>query len=375
MKKTVLTLLKVVVSLGILAYIFTKVIDIRHLWDSIRNADVYYIIAAILFYFMVQTLSAWRWYLLVKPQGIEISFPKILAFYFLGMYFNFFLPSAIGGDVFKVYYLHKETGRLSASTASVFFDRDIGMGGLLLVATAVSIFAGTRTNGDTGLLLAPAFGLIGVAFIAANLALFYRPTYNLLHRLLLVFRLKEADKKIQRLFDSVNAYRGKWGLIALAMLMSVGVQVGCVFVNMLAVDVIGMHTRNGWTDYLVLIPTIGLIGMVPISMNGMGWREISYIVLFSRLIDSIPPGLRPEEIKTYTETMAGTLAFLWLGILVITSLPGGIVYVVRGGRKVAGGPPKADVLEEGDLAKASVANKRDGEHVAALPEEEPVSTV
>ena len=146
MKKTVLMLLKIVVSLGILAYIFTKVIDIRHLWANLREANVSYIVAGILFYLLVQTLSAYRWYLLIKPQGIGVSFPKILAYYFLGMYFNFFLPSAIGGDVFKVYYLHKETGRLSASTASVFFDRDIGMGGLLLVATAVSTWAGTRTH-------------------------------------------------------------------------------------------------------------------------------------------------------------------------------------------------------------------------------------
>jgi hypothetical protein len=50
MKKTVLMLLKIVVSLGILAYIFTKVIDIRHLWANLREADVSYIIAGILFY-------------------------------------------------------------------------------------------------------------------------------------------------------------------------------------------------------------------------------------------------------------------------------------------------------------------------------------
>jgi uncharacterized protein (TIRG00374 family) len=377
MKKTVLTLLKVVVSLGILAYIFTKVIDIRHLWANLREADVSYIIAGILFYFLVQTLSAWRWYLLVKPQGIDVSFRKILSFYFLGMYFNFFLPSAIGGDVFKVYYLNKETGRLSASTASVFFDRDIGMGGLLLVATVVSTLAGTRTHGDTGILLAPIFGLIGVAFIAANLALFYRRTYNLLHRLLLIFRLKEADEKIQRLFDSVNAYRGKWGLIALAMLMSVGVQVGCVFVNMLAADAIGMHTRNGWIDYLVLIPTIGLIGMIPLSMNGTGWREASYIILFSLVIDSIGGDFNPTDPQK--QTAAATLSLLWFGILVITSLPGGIVYVLRGVDKATGGPPNPEIVEEGNLAKASAANKRDGEHVTTIPgatrEEEPVSTI
>jgi uncharacterized protein (TIRG00374 family) len=315
--------------------------------------------------------------LLVKPQGIEVSFRKILAFYFLGMYFNFFLPSAIGGDVFKVYYLNKETGRLSASTASVFFDRDIGMGGLLLVATFVSTLWGTRTGGDKGVLLAPIFGLIGVAFIAANLALFYRRTYNLLHRLLVVFRLKQADQKIQRLFDSVNAYRGKWGLIALAMLMSVGVQVGCVFVNMLAADAIGMHTRNGWVDYLVFIPTIGLIGMIPLSMNGTGWREASYIILFSLVIDSIGGNLNPTDPQK--QTAAATLSFLWLGILVITSLPGGIVYVARGGRKATVVPPNAEVMEEDDLAKASALNERGGDHVAALPsatqEEEPVSTI
>jgi glycosyltransferase 2 family protein len=377
MKKTALMLLKIVVSLGILAYIFTKVIDIRHLWANLREADVSFIIAGILFYFLVQTLSAWRWYLLIKPQGLDISFPKVLAYYFLGMYFNFFLPSAIGGDVFKVYYLHKETGRLSASTASVFFDRDIGMGGLLLVATVVSVMAGTRTHGDTGILLGPIFCLIAVAFIAANLALFYRPTYNLLHRLLVAFRLKEVDVKIQRLFDSVNAYRGRWGLITTAMLMSVGVQVGCVFVNMLAANAIGVHTRNGWIDYLVFIPTIGLIGMIPLSMNGTGWREASYIILFSLVIDSIGGNTAPSVEQK--QTAAATLSFLWLGILVITSLPGGIVYVARGGRKADSPTAGEDALAEGDLGNVGQGAKLEGEKITTLSgatqEEEPVSLI
>ncbi|MFP5264248.1 MAG: lysylphosphatidylglycerol synthase transmembrane domain-containing protein [Blastocatellia bacterium] len=372
MKKTALTLLKIVVSLGILVYIFTKVIDIRHLWANLREADISYVVAGILVYFLVQTLSAWRWYLLIKPQDLEVGFGKVLAFYFLGMYFNFFLPSAIGGDVFKVYYLHKETGRLSASTASVFFDRDIGMGGLLLVATVVSTVAGTRTNGETGLLLAPIFGLIGAAFIAANLALFYRPTYDLLHKLLTVFRLKEVDKKIQRLFDSVNAYRGRWGLIAVAMLMSVGVQVGCVFANMLAADAIGMHTRNGWIDYLVLIPTIGLIGMIPLSMNGTGWREASYIILFSLVIDSIGGNLNPTDPQKHTA--AATLSLLWFAMLVVTSLPGGIVYVARGGRKTSGSPPDSGILEEDDLAPGKQEAGPVGALTGAACEEEPVPT-
>ena len=284
MKKTALTLVKAVVSLGILAYIFTKVVDIRHLWANLREADLSYFAAAILMYFVVQALSAFRWYLLLKPQGIEVSYWNILSYYFLGMYFNFFLPSAIGGDVFRIYYLNKETRRLSASTASVFLDRDIGMGGLLLVGTLVAWFSRTRFN---GVLLGPIFAVITIAFIGANLAIFYRPTYNLLHRLLSLFRMKRVDEKVERLFDSVNCYRGEWSLLATTLLMSVGVQIGCAGVNLLAATAIGMHTRNGWWDYLVFIPTIGLIGMAPITVNGAGLREGAYILLFKSVIDGV----------------------------------------------------------------------------------------
>src|SRR5262249_13010757 len=128
MKKSGLILLKVVFSVGILVYIFTRVVHIGDLWANLRQADLSYLVAAVAVYVLVQTLSAYRWYLLLKPLDINTGFPRILALYYLGMYFNFFLPSAIGGDVFKIYYLNKETGRLSASTASVFLDRDIGIG-------------------------------------------------------------------------------------------------------------------------------------------------------------------------------------------------------------------------------------------------------
>src|SRR5258707_169174 len=227
MKKSGLLLLKVVFSVGILVYIFTRVVHISDLWANLREVSVSYLVAAVAVYLLVQSLSAYRWYLILKPLGIETGFPKILALYYLGMYFNFFLPSAIGGDVFKVYYLHKETGRLSASTATVFLDRDVGM----------------------------------------------------------------------------------------------GVQFGCAFVNILAASAIGFHTQHGWIDYMVFIPAIGLIGMIPLSVNGAGWREASYILLFQ----SVAVGVDANQAKH----QAATLSLLWLGIVIITSLPGGIIYLLR----------------------------------------------
>jgi uncharacterized protein (TIRG00374 family) len=349
MKKTGLTLLKIVFSVGILVYIFTKVVHIQDLWANLREASVPYLIGAIVLYFVVQTISAYRWYLLLKPLDIEIGFPRILALYYLGMYFNFFLPSAIGGDVVKVYYLHKDTGRLSASTASVFLDRDIGMGGLLLAAIVVAAYGGTRIPPENGVLLAPLFGLIGVAFIVANLALFYRPSYNALHRLLSLFKMKRADEKVERLYDSFNAYRGKWTLMLITLGASLAIQVGCALVNMLAADSIGLRTQHGWIDYMVFIPAIGLIGMIPLSVNGAGWREASYILLFQSV------GAKPHE--------AATLSLLWLGIMVITSLPGGIVYIAMGGRR-----KKNKVVHDAEMPRVVAA-------INPTREEEPLSTI
>ena len=328
MKKTLLTLVKVLVSFGILVYIFTRVVHIRDLWAILRQADLTLFSLAVAVYFVVQGLSAYRWQVLLDPQGVHVPYRKMAAFYFLGMYFNFFLPSTIGGDVFRIYYLNKETRRLSASTASVFLDRDIGMGGLLLVATVVAAFDGTSFKGVP---LAPLFGLIGVGFVLANLALFYRPTYNLFHRLLALFKLKRADEKVERMFGSVNCYRGRWGLMLETTLMSIGVQVGCVIVNVLSARAIGLNTS--WVHFLVFIPAIGLISMNPIGVNGAGWREGAYIWLFQSV------GATPGQ--------AAALSVLWLGAVVITSLPGGVIYIMRGARSEDRPPRSGDL--DGDI--------------------------
>jgi glycosyltransferase 2 family protein len=353
MKKGALTALKIFVSLGILVYLFTRVVHIGDLWANLKEAKLSYFLAAVVVYFAVQTLSAYRWYLLLKPVNITTSFPRILALFYLGMYFNFFLPSSIGGDFFKVYYLNKETGRLSASTASVFVDRDIGMGGLLLIAFVAAAWGGISVPPNNGVLLAPIFALIGLAFVAANLALFYRPTYKLLHRLLSLFKMRKADEKVESLFESVNSYRGKWRLAAVALLISLGVQVGCAIVNMLAAGAIGLHTKHGWIDYLVFIPAIGLIGMIPLSVNGAGWREASYILFFQSV------GAEAHE--------AATLSLLWLGVMVVTSLPGGIIYIAQGRQG------KDDRQKPSKIADAE--SRRIGAPINQAQEEEPVSTI
>jgi len=359
MKKTAITAFKIAVSLGILALILRKV-DFNQLWDQLRAAHPSFVIASVCLYLSVQALSAYRWYMLLRPIGVKTPYSKILSFYLLGMYFNFFLPTAIGGDAVRVYYLNKETRRLSRSTASVFLDRDIGMAALLLIATVAAAVAGTRINDVP---LAPIFAMITVPFVLINLALFYRPSYNFLHRVLSLFKMKRADEKVEHLFESVNSYRGKWGVLTIAMALSIVIQLGGIFANVLLGSAIGLDTTHGWLDFLVFIPAISLISMNPLSVNGTGWREYSYLLLF--------------ESVGATSAQATALAVLWLGVLVMTSLPGGIIYVLRGSRDKEKITSETDSLEIAD--QPAPAGLRDQDQFSSLSghtaEEKPLSTI
>jgi glycosyltransferase 2 family protein len=331
MKKAASTILKFAVSFGILVLIAFKV-DTKELWNILKKAHIGYYIGSIFVYYIVQVLSAYRWYLLLKPIGLKTKFSKILSFYYLGMYFNFFLPTAIGGDAVRVYYLHKEEKRLSHSTASVFLDRDLGMAALVIMATLISSWAGTRIN---GIALAPIFGLILVAFALANLAIFYRPTYKLLHKVLTYTKMKSVDEKIENIFSSVNSYRGQSKIINQALILSFIVQVGGVFSNVLIAKAIDLDTANGWIDFFVFIPAISLISMNPLSVAGTGWREYSYQIFFRSVALGDP---------TQAAAKATALGLLWLGVIIATSLPGGIVYLFQDNKQKAIKDEKEDAV-------------------------------
>lgn len=318
MKKYAVMALKIGISVGLYAYILSKV-NIAHLWETAKHAQASYFVAALAGYFLIQALSAYRWYVLLAPLGLRVSFWRILAVYFLGMYSSLFLPSTIGGDVLRIYYLHKDARNLSGAAATVFLDRDMGLAALLAMAIVASVAAGTTFKGVP---LWPIFGFITIGFTAINLALFYRPTYNLLHQLMKLLRLKKVDEKIERMFVSVSSYRRHPGAMVKAALISVPIQLGGVFINALAGASIGLTTRHGFVDYLVFIPAISLIMMNPISVNGMGWREEAYIVLF------MSAGASYDQ--------STVLSLLWLAVVVLSSLPGGLVYFLEGiGKKAA----------------------------------------
>src|SRR5205085_10144939 len=99
MKKTILTIIQLAVTGGLLYWVFHDPAVRSAMVVAIRDADYRWIIAAIFAYILVELAAVIRWRILLKVQGINLSTSRLIALFLIGMFYNQFLPGGTGGDI------------------------------------------------------------------------------------------------------------------------------------------------------------------------------------------------------------------------------------------------------------------------------------
>jgi len=293
MKRYLSLLLKTLVSILILIYLFKKV-DLEEVWRLFRHAYMAYLTAALFLYTMGQILCAYRWKILARTMEFRNPFWEFVRYYFIGMFFNLFLPTAIGGDVGKCYYLVKEDKRPLEAAISILADRGSGLVVLVMIS-GVSLFLLDGIDIPKGVFWAILLANIFLV-LAILIPFFFEGHLSRLHRTLKLSML--YWKRPLPLFQSIMISG-----VFHAMVISVHILIGLS----LGLDI-------PWRFYFFLIPSVVAVSMLPISLSGLGVREGAYVYFLS-LID-IP------------ETSALTFAFGWFLIVLMAGLIGGIVLLV-----------------------------------------------
>ena len=107
MKKILLTLFQVSVTIAVLYWVYHDPNKRAQMVEAIRNAQYRWVALGILAYAVVEVAAAFRWHVLLKVQRIHLSLPRLSGLFFIGMFYNQFLPGGTGGDIMKSYYLLK----------------------------------------------------------------------------------------------------------------------------------------------------------------------------------------------------------------------------------------------------------------------------
>ena len=251
-------------------------------------------VAAVLLYVVTQLVSAVRWRLLAEPLGFQRPLPQLAAFYFIGMYFNLFLPTSVGGDVVRAWYLDGGSGRKLAAFLSVFVDRFSGLLILLLLAcVAAAVCPVTLKPWITG--------SVWVTAGCAAAALLSLPWLG---------RLTARFDSLRRLVGNLRIYLDLPGLLLTTSALSLLVQVANVVIVWLVGQAIDAPIPASY--YWILVPMVTLLTLLP-SLNGIGIREGGMILFLG------PLGVE--------ESTALTLSFLWFSVFTAVSLGGAAIYL------------------------------------------------
>jgi uncharacterized protein (TIRG00374 family) len=305
------TIVKVGITLALYVAIFAYKIDVHDAWRRLSTAQFGWVALAVAAYITGQWLSAYKWWLLLRPVKLVVPYLRVVGFYFVGMFFNIFLPTIVGGDAVKAIVLARETGALARSTMSVFMERNVGLFALLTIATIAAAFAPPVHVMPMSLLALTL--LLFAAFVVANLVITNPHAYRLVDYLIAMTPLARIRSRASSLYDAVVPYRRAAGVISASIGVSFVFQAVVILVVFLNAKALAHDVPL--SALAVFVPLISLAGMLPLSVNGLGIREVLYILLFGQV--GIPADV------------AAVMAFLYFVVTLAASLPGGIVTLLQ----------------------------------------------
>jgi glycosyltransferase 2 family protein len=297
-RRSVRWLLRVLVSIGIVVYILVDV-DTGDLLRALTGVRLGLVAGALGLYLVGQVLSAYKWALLGRSVGFRQRFGDYLRFYFIGMFFNVFGPSTIGGDVVRALYLGD--GRRPGLAANcVFFDRASGLAVLMALGAAA-------------LLAFPGYGFPWplTAFIiggggALVLGWWMCPR--------LVRLLPEQNRLRRQVENELEPFWRDRRLLVRVAAVSLMFHLTQVLVQWTLVRAAGATVPLSYC--LIYHPVISAMTALPVSLGGFGVREGGYLYFLTRI--------------DVDDSVAVTVGLLWFVVTLVAGLGGGALFVASG---------------------------------------------
>ena len=300
-KRTVNYSIKLAVTGGLLFLIFRSV-NTGDASTALTAVSPWYLLVALLLQLASNTAAASRWYLIMSRIGFGQPWSFFLKSYFKGAFFNQGLPTSIGGDSLRIIDCSRGKGTAEDAFYGVFIDRIIGLAGLLLLN--ITALAMNRSLLPVNVYY-PLLSILS-ALSAGLILLFY----------LRKFRFFVTGRYLGFLGRLSQRYFQVYSSVA-----SISVQLGLsIFTHLLAMTAFFMIGRGVGLDfslqvYLVLVPPVILLTILPISLAGWGVREGAMVGFFLLV------GADRSRVLTFS--------ILYGLVALVASLPGLVVYLTQ----------------------------------------------
>ncbi len=320
--------IRCLVTVGLFTFLF-KSLSWATIWSTLLHIHRSVAMAALVIGVYTLVVSAYQWQSLLRTERIQIDLTKLINLYMLGIAFSHFLPTSMGGDVAKAYYVGRDTNNAAGSASAIVMARITGFFGMLLVAIPALLLWHVHFSSKIVLLLL----LLSLVVLSMIVGTFLFATI-----FVRALQVKRTQKRIAALLPRiVRAKLSQSGIFTKAsdigntlvvsarqprsLIMATLFGVMFHIVACLNYFSYGLALRMDvpFYFYLVAIPLVSLVAFLPVSVNGFGLRESTLVYIFSTI--HVPAA------TSLLLAFVMDLQMLFFGVL------GGCVYLFMGKRK------------------------------------------
>ncbi|MFH1790686.1 MAG: lysylphosphatidylglycerol synthase transmembrane domain-containing protein [Candidatus Omnitrophota bacterium] len=308
MKGILTNLLRICVSAGLLLLLFYLMRgQYAAIMSALTKTSLSLVMLAILIFFINIIICTFRLDVLLRGERISIPFIRLTELSFIGMFFNNFMPTALGGDIVKAYYTGRITGSKAKSYISVFMDRLTGMFSFAFLGLAALIACWDMVTdpmikkGVLVFVLVCVF--LAVAFLNVRVARLMFSIFSKIH-------FRRLGKRLLQVYAMLHNYRRKKAVLAKTIVISWLAQI--TYFSVIYILFLALGVTISYRIVFLVMPIICVVSMLP-SIGGLGLREGSIVLLFGPI--------------TGTQHAFGA-SILLFALLFLMSIIGGIIYNV-----------------------------------------------
>jgi glycosyltransferase 2 family protein len=300
---------RIALGIGLLGLLLVK-IDLGAMTAAIKGVrlDLFGLLTTTVV--VTRLIGAFRWYVLLRGTSLDVSYLGVVRLTFVSDFMGYLTPGTLGVEALRFYGMSRMTSDPALSATSMLVERMLALFALIVLVLGGLAFRMPGVPPQIGslawlglvLLLAVIIGLMASPIRIGTLWLLSHP------------RLSRAATAARNVYRSLDRYRARPGLLAGTFVIALVFQLmRCATI---AVGAAAFGVDLPFLAFVVIVPVVILITLLPISIAGLGVREVGFVYLFGQV------GM-PAEV-------ALPLALLTRALAILMALPGMWFYVRRG---------------------------------------------
>ncbi len=298
MNKNLLTLGKVVVTLGLVYWLIVRVdwVGVRH---ELSEVSYTLLFLYVVFQLTGNVISARKWQIIASYKELHFSLKEGFFTYLTGAFINNFLPSTIGGDAYRGLWLAKRSGARAAALSTVVFDRFIGLWTTALLALVFSFVLWSHIATSLPLLVT-LVALVG--FLVVDLVV----TYLYCQSWFQGYVARIPFFKLRRFLEEIVFYTQKHLWLRTSLWSSLFVFVGLGLSNYTLFHALG--SEIAFLPFFSAILLVAIVSNIPISINNIGIKEWAYVTFFGLIGVSIETAVTAALLSRFIQMFLSFIA-------------------------------------------------------------------